>query len=67
MSDQGAQIRNPEGTTDRGPKRHRTASGAARAALVQPRKRDFGRVSVAVLARPRSALGQGLSPWFPFS
>ena len=62
MSDQGAQIKNPEGTTDRGPKRQRTASGAARTALVQPRKRSFGRVSAAVLVRPRQRFGPGFVP-----
>ena len=35
----GDQIRNPEDPADRGPKRLHAAGGAARAALVQSRKR----------------------------
>ena len=62
MSDQGAQIRNPEGTTDRGPMRQCTAGGAARVALVQPQKCGSGPIFAAVLARPRQCFGPGVAP-----
>ena len=43
----------------------RAAGGVARAALVQPRKRGFGSISAAVLARLRQYFGPGFVPLAP--
>jgi len=67
LSDQEAQIKNLEGTTDREPTRQHTASSAARAALVQPQKCRPSRVFATVLTRPRQCFGLEVASWPPFS
>jgi len=72
LSKPGAENQKSGPAADRGQMRQRAAGGdsvrqaAPRAALEESRKHGYGRVSMAMQARPRPYFGLGVVPLAPF-